>query len=191
MLEAVTSQAMGSILISPASLLFLLLIIFTSIFFMGNILRLSWNMTRQGKDSIFSLHCVIKPTQLVNLNLRGVFLLNRTVSERVKHILRATLARLHVLWKTGGCVECLRCWVGAWLASENEAGVRVTGWSIGIWCMGSHLWRWTRSLIRRDISWFRIQRLHKSIVEIRMHWWMSSLSRPLIAGVECSSVLCA
>ena len=129
---------------------------------------------------------------IVNLNLKGdFFLLNRTVSERVKHIFGAALARLHVLWKASWCVEVLRCRVGAWLASEDEAGVYVAGWGVGVRCLGSHLWRWARSLmIRRDKpSFWRSHWLHKSIVETRMHWRMSSLSRPLVARIERSSVL--
>ena len=78
---------------------------------------------------------------IVNLNLKGDFLLDGTVSERVEHILGAALAWLHVLGEAGRCVEGLRCRLGAWLASEDEAGVRVAGRGVGVGGLSSHLWR--------------------------------------------------
>ena len=130
---------------------------------------------------------------IVNLNLkRSCNLLNRTVSERVKHIFGATLTWLHVLRKAGRCVEGLWCRVGAWLASEDEAGVDVASWSIGVRCLGSHLWRWARSLMIRRVKplFWRSDWLHKSIVETSKRYrWVSSLSRPLVAWIERSSVL--
>lgn len=72
--------------------------------------------------------------------------LNGTGSERVEHILGAALAWLHVLGEAGRCVEGglvegLRCRLGAWLASEDEAGVRVAGRGVGVGGLSSHLWR--------------------------------------------------
>lgn len=67
--------------------------------------------------------------------------LNRTVSERVEHVLGAALAWLHVLGEGGRCVQGLRRRLGARLASEDEAGVHVAGGGVSVRRVGPHLWR--------------------------------------------------